>query len=155
MINGTKIYVDALDPKIKKVIFTIYDPNDVHYWDHHFHFGIRNNFSNNDNNLHKTDVIYFHKTSQDPKNKSQKNCYFTLDVNIDDIGNIKCVQQKNDRMKKKFSNEDLKLIKGIIRLPFGIPATGGKPRNKTSKNRLCKKPNKTIRRRKQKIEKIK
>jgi hypothetical protein len=38
-INGTKLYVDVLNPSTKNIIFTIYDPSDNNYLDNHFNFG--------------------------------------------------------------------------------------------------------------------
>lgn len=138
MINGKKIYVDALNPETKKVIFTIHDPNDPHNWDNHFHFGIYENFSKKSRQLKRANVIYFHKTIQHPHEKEAKRCFFVLDVDIDHIEEIDCVETDDIKMKDQFpiGSEDFTIIKRIIQIPFGIPGGKSYRRNKTRKMKI-------------------
>lgn len=144
VINNRKIYVEPVNHSIREILFTIHDPTDPDNWDNHFHFGIRNGIENKPKNIFKTtNIIFFHKTEQISKNKKPINCYFRMNENIMDIENIDCLETTNRKMKDKFKigSEDLKIIKKIIKMPFGIP--GGKKRNKTKRNKFNKR--KTIR----------
>jgi len=90
-VNNVKYYIKA-DFSKKKIRFTLPTsiPGYTGLWDFHYHFGVREITVNNklsplyDNDR---DVIFFHKTIQEPQNsnKRHENCYFLPDELIDDI----------------------------------------------------------------------
>lgn len=74
-IDNNKVYVNILNSN--SIIFSI--PTNVNgiLWDNHYHFGIINNFTKKQRNVFNQDVIFFHKTIQDPSKpgKTHKRCF--------------------------------------------------------------------------------
>jgi hypothetical protein len=138
-INNNKYFIRANHTK-KEIMFTI--PTTISgytgLWDTHYHFGIDNKRVINKSSIfHKSnrDLIYFHKTIQEPQNnnKIHKNCYFFYQEPIDDINlipDIKCLQTSNSKMSDFFppESDDIKIITEIIRRPFYGKLYGGKRR---------------------------
>jgi hypothetical protein len=149
-IKGKRVYV-----KVKpnnKILFSILEESDEPniYWDDHYHFGIVRDFGYTPRNSTIkqpkiiADAVYFHKTIQDPHNKTRKNCYFLLNQDIRNIQYYDCLESVDGKMGIRFpiETEDYEFIKEIIQRPFIGKKLGGKKR-KT----VCKKikRNKTIR----------
>ena len=76
-------------------------------------------------------LVFFHKTIQIPilTGKNQSRCYFPDGIQISQIDNIICHQEKNKIMKDKFPYHhprDIEIITEIISRPFiGIVNLGG------------------------------
>lgn len=148
-IDSNRIYVtNYTDISGKKhLIFTIPELIDGKLWDNHYHFGERN-IEKTIKTLHGKnkkiyiDVIFFHKTIQNPllNRKELKNCYYNFNEKIRNVEDIICLQNSTiKKMSDYFSiyGEDLKIIKEIISRPFlGIKIGGIK--RKTIKNKKRK-----------------
>lgn len=145
-IHGKKYYIKA-DPSTQDIHFTLPTtiPGETGLWDFHYHFGMghmsecRNKsvLRHSQRNVPK-DVIYFHKTTQDPiitKYKKQKNCYFSINEFIHDvnkISDIDCLETTTSKMTKNFplGSEDLAVITELIRRPFYGKQYGGRRKTK-------------------------
>lgn len=112
-------------------------------WDFHYHFGMKTIDSNNllvkkpNQKPIPTNVVYFHKTIQNPQlnNKKPFNCYFLSNQPIDTIakiGQIDCLETKDSKMTKNFpmGSDDLKIIQELIRRPFYGVQYGGRKHGK-------------------------
>ena len=125
--GGIGIYIEKLSNR--RLLFTIPTEINGKYWDNHYHFGIK--LFNGKGNL-----IFFHKTVQNPSTngKIPSRCYFQDNLNIQNIENIICQQEKNQIMAGRFPFHhirDMEIIKEIISRPFlGIVNLGG------SKNKI-------------------
>ena len=126
--HNTKLFIDIVKhKKYDEIYFTIYDPNDPHMLDNHYHFGIKENFVHkiNTNNI-STNVVFFHKTTQvidslgNLKNKIHSNCYFHKTQMITDISNIKCLESSRHKMSYMLNGQSIEslIIEDIIKRPF-------------------------------------
>lgn len=145
------------------MLFTIYDPDDprnivpldmipsadrssiagrIIYWDNHYHFlqGTANYIhSHHTRTVPNNYSIVFHKTIQNPGQKTHVNCYFRINQDIRNIEDINCLQSKNDKMKNKFpiGSMDFELIREIIQRPFrGSSSNRGGKRSTRKQLRL-------------------
>jgi hypothetical protein len=112
-VNGTKYYIRQKNNTILFSLLTTI-PGYPGWWDVHYHFGIRKIIVNNKSALSKRqlrqkqqNVIYFHKTIQQPhlRTKKHENCYFFTDQPIYDvvlIPDIDCLETANSKMTKNF-----------------------------------------------------
>lgn len=141
-IQGKKYYINVLPSNNRtpdKIIFS--DPVDIGgtLYDNHYHFGISNNFTNQNVAYRKKQVfpvIFFHKTVQEPDKKETEHtrCYFLTDQNIHDVtkfSDIPCVQNSTSKMGIQFplTGPDIEVIREIVRRPFyGVLLNGGKQR---------------------------
>lgn len=160
IIRGKKLYIDIVSMKDKMIdnglLFSMIKTINGKNWDDHFHFGIVSGFSKSSRNLYKTNIIYFHKTTQDVSTceKSRKSCYFVPNQDIRNIELIDCAETNDRKMdsydKFPISTEDFQIIKDIIQKPFlqyftpshvspitgtKTNITGGKTRRKRSHKR--------------------
>lgn len=144
-INGTRYYITIMRRKkdmLKNGILFVLPtaiPGHSGLWGFHYHFGMKKINSNNVSKKAKNlNVVYFHKTTQNPQisNKKQDNCYFLPNQPIDTIAKIEaidCLETKDSKMTRSTLIADLPVIQELIRRPFyGIQYGGG------SKNRKCK-----------------
>jgi hypothetical protein len=135
--------------------------NGINY-DDHYHFGIKRKFTNNSNNIHNSNIIYFHKTVQRValQDKKPENCYFLPNQDIRYIELIDCLQEEHAKMgddhKFPVSKGDFKFIKAIIQKPFArylstpLPITTSSSSSKTNggkkkSSKRIKLSNKTVR----------
>jgi len=136
--QGEKLFIDILkaDPvrhKMKKpIIFTF--PREVNgeWWDFHYHFGVRDDFTNKNRVLTSKDAVYFHKTVQLDSGKKMTNCYFLTDQDIRTIENIDCLENKPPRTmvspdKFPITDADFPIIKEIIQRPFLAQLQAARP----------------------------
>jgi hypothetical protein len=119
-IGTIKIYISKKDTD--GLYFTIPEKKGDKLWDNHFHFGKARikppdkKYQSNTKDK-KIPVVYFHKTTQHPEQdssgKQRKNCYYHPTMQIDNFGEIICLQAMNSKMEKMFlpSTEDFHLIK--------------------------------------------
>lgn len=153
-IGGDKYYIkihpqsrDTLCDGIHFTLPTMFlTPRGPELWDNHYHFGMKNIKSRNQTRRgRRLDVVYFHKTTQDPintKNKYPKNCYFLPHEPIDNITKIvgiHCLETTTSQMgsNDKFppGSKDLRVIEELIRRPFYGIHYGGHSRRRTKKRR--------------------
>jgi hypothetical protein len=124
-VGNTKIYISKTGTD--GLYFTIPEQIGDKLWDNHFHFGkVRikppdKQYQSNTKDK-KIPVVYFHKTTQHPDlpGKDRKKCYYHPTMQIDNLGEIICLQEMNRKMGEKFlpTTEDFHLIKEIISRPF-------------------------------------
>lgn len=127
--HNTKLFIDIFNNNngYDEIYFTIYDPNDPHMLDNHYHFGIKENFVHkiNTNNI-STNVVFFHKTTQvidslgNLINKKHANCYFHTNQIITDISDIKCLESSRFKMSYMLTDRSIEslIIEDIIKRPF-------------------------------------
>jgi len=117
-------------------------PGQQGLWNVHYHFGVAplencRNMAFRGQTIH---AVYFHKTTQDPRNtnKIHTNCYFKTDELIDDVVDlltIHCLESKEKTMSNRpVLVRDIDVIQEIIRRPFYGPRYGGGHR-RTKKSR--------------------
>ena len=147
-VGGTKYYITAY-PSKRDILFTLPTniPGQTGQWSFHYHFGVgmlpkcRNKtiVPPGKKNI-PYQAIYFHKTIQDPINRTKfhKNCYFKTDELIDDaidLLSVHCLESSKDRMANRPDLvRDIDVIQEIIRRPFYGPRYGGGHR-RTKKSR--------------------
>ena len=133
VINNDKFYVTNNKGDI---LFTFPVFIDGKYWDFHYHFGVNSNFKDKVSKK-LIDVIFFHKTEQNPnkKEKNSYNCYFPDKIEIFNVADIICIQETSNKMGNKFpiTDNDFKNIEEIIRRPFLGLINGGA--NNTIRNK--------------------
>ena len=144
-VNGTKYYIKQKNNNTIRFSLPTTIPGYPGLWDVHYHFGIRKIKINHKSALSKRqlrqkeqNVIYFHKTIQQPhlQNKKHNNCYFFPDQPIHDvvlIPDIDCLETTTSKMTKNFpvGSEDLAVITELIRRPFyGIQYGGSRKKTK-------------------------
>jgi hypothetical protein len=153
MVGGQKYYIkikpmsgDMLKNSIMFTLPTILPShNSIQLpnipWDIHYHFGMKRIKSRNQKHRGKyLDVVYFHKTVQEPLhtvNKISKNCYFLPNANIDQIKHFDCLETEMHDMTHHFKvgSRDLRVIEELIRRPFYGIHYGGHSRRRTKKRR--------------------
>jgi hypothetical protein len=154
LVNGNKLYVTYYISKgVKNMLFTTpVDINGVLY-DFHYHFGLTKRYKSyrTTRTNKRMDVVFFHKTIQDPTTQRFKRdeCYFEKNIPLNDISQIKCINEKTNTMSDVFPiyDPDFSIIEEIINRPNysqTITIAGGSAR-KTRRARRKYKQRKTIR----------
>jgi hypothetical protein len=147
LINNDKYYITKNKGHI---LFTFPVLIDGNYWDFHYHFGIISNFKDKVSKK-LIDVIFFHKTEQNPnkKEKNSFNCYFPDKIEIINVADIICIQETSNKMGNKFpiADNDFKNIEEIIRQPFIGLRKGGSNKTIRSKKIIKKRTMKNIHKR--------
>lgn len=146
LVNGTEVFISKSKENNDndELFFTIPTEIENKLWDIHFHFGKdkitppnKKYRSTEANNNGQIDVVFFHKTIQQPEKngKDRKNCYYHQNMQIDNFGKIICLQATNSKMDEIFppDEHDFSLIKEIISRPFQQPVYKKKKRKKTNK----------------------
>lgn len=146
-IDGKKLYISILPPNpvenriTPALLFTTPTTINSVLWDTHYHFAVRNEFSQRSRGIHNINVVYFHKTTQTSTNKISKNCYFLTNQDVTKIENIECLEKKDGTLSSNefpITGPDFAIIREIIQRPFLGVNFGGKSLN-TRKRRLRKK----------------
>jgi hypothetical protein len=131
-IGVTRVYISKGKEQKNKdkdeLFFSIPEKIGDKWWDHHFHFGKdyitppEKQYRPTNKNTTEIPVVFFHKTIQNPlfNRKERTNCYYHQNMEIHDIADIICLQEKNTKMDQHFSTKtkDFHLIKEIISRPF-------------------------------------
>jgi hypothetical protein len=127
-VGGIRVYIST-GPN-NRIYFTIPTMQNQMFWDDHYHFGIRKGFVDYTSKPKRTyDVVFFHKTLQDPFNNGKyppTNCYFEDQLPISQVENIICMQgSATNTMISKFPQE-IDIVREIICRPFlGVRYLGG------------------------------
>jgi len=131
-IGVTKVYIskgkEQKNKEKDELFFSIPEKIGDKWWDHHFHFGKDyitppdKQHRPHNTNSNEIPIVFFHKTVQNPllNRKERTNCYYHQNMEIHDIADIICLQEKNTKMDQHFSTKtkDFHLIKEIISRPF-------------------------------------
>lgn len=118
-IMGSRVYI-RINSKKRSLMFVVPKLIGDTLWDFHYHFGLRT-IHGRPNGNNTMDVIYFHKTYQDPikQGKTHKRCFFADKSLFEDIRQIMCQEKKSGTMANEFTDiEDLQIISEIISIPF-------------------------------------
>ena len=93
-IRGMPIYVNALNTNSKDLLFTIPTYINGEWWDNHYHFGIdmREDRFSNRSPKPLIEIIYLHKTIQDPNSsgKNVRHCHFRNNITLTTVDDIVC-----------------------------------------------------------------
>jgi hypothetical protein len=149
-IGGNKVYISILpanrspDRIADALLFITPTQVNGELWDVHYHFGVRDQFTNKNRGVKNINAIYFHKTSQHSTNIKHKNCYFFTNQDITDVENIECLESGtgsrisgNDKFP--MTGPDFAIIREIIQRPFLGVRFGGKTRKHTRRRKHTRK----------------